>query len=85
MQTSFECCRNEFLGRLVEPLYSLTKLSEKEEEDGVIDFERLEKLRDVALAFKILRDYSLPELKQVDSSVVDKVIPKKKILLLILL
>ena len=56
----------------------MTKLSKEEEENGIIKFERCDELEDVALAFKILRDYSLPELKQVDSSVVDKVMPKKK-------
>ena len=53
-------------------------MTKYENETGFIDFERQEKLEDITSAFKILRDYSLPELKQVDSSVVDNVIPKKK-------
>ena len=77
MQTSFECCRNKFLDRLVDPLYSLTEMTKDEKETGLIDFERQEKLEDITSAFKILHDYSLPELKQVYSSVVKKVRLKK--------
>ena len=76
-QTSFECCRDKFFDRLVEPLYSLTEMTKDEKETGSIDFERKEKLEDITSAFKILCDYSLPELKQVDSSVVEEVRLKK--------
>ena len=74
-ETSFQRCQNEFL---VKPLHSLTEMTKDEEETGFIDFERQEKLEDITSAFKILRDYSLPELKQVDSSVVERVMLKKK-------
>ena len=77
MQTSFECCRDKFFDRLVQPLYSLTEMTKDEKETGYIDFERQEKLEDITSAFKILRDYPLLKLKQVDSSVVEEVRLKK--------
>ena len=74
---TFQCCRNEFLYSLVKPLYPLTEMTKDENKTGVIDFERQKKLKDITSAFKILRDYSLPKLKQVDSFVVEKVRLKK--------
>lgn len=53
-------------------------MTKDENETGSIDFERQKKLEDITSAFKILHDYSLPELKQVYSSVVKKVRLKKK-------
>ena len=53
-------------------------MTKNKKETGFIDFERQEKLKDIISAFKILRDNSLPELKQIDSSVVEKVMLKKK-------
>ena len=77
-QTSFECCRDEFLSRLVgAPFYSSSEKTKDEKGNDAIHFERQKKLKDITSAFKILCDYSLPKLKQVDSSVVERVMLKK--------
>ena len=52
-------------------MYSLTEMMKDEKETEFIDFERQKKLKDIISAFNIL-------LKHVDSSVVERVMLKKK-------
>ena len=58
IQTSFKCCRKAFIDRLIEPLYLLTELSEKEDSTGETDWDRKDELDNVFTAYASLLAYS---------------------------
>ncbi|XP_019851906.1 PREDICTED: uncharacterized protein LOC109581875 isoform X2 [Amphimedon queenslandica] len=65
-QTTFDLCRTLFIGKIKEPFFALTELTDDENESSTINIKRKKHLENVSKAHKLLLMHSFNELQNAD-------------------